>query len=70
MTGYQIQYATKKDFSNAKKVTVKGAKTTKATIKKLKAKKTYYVRIRTYKKCAVFWNAYSSWSKAKKIKTK
>ena len=70
VTGYQIQYATKKDFSNAKKVTVKGAKTTKATIKKLKAKKTYYVRIRTYKKCAVFWNAYSSWSKAKKIKTK
>ena len=35
MTGYQIQYGTKKDFSGAKKLTVKGAATVKKTIKKL-----------------------------------
>ena len=69
VTGYQIEYATKKDFSNTKSVTVKGANIIKTTIKKLKAKKTYYIRIRTYKK-GKWQNYYSSWSKAKKIKTK
>ena len=67
--GYQIQYGTKKDFSNAKKVTVSGAKTAKTTIKKLKANKIYYVRIRTYKTVSGK-KYYSSWSKYKKIKTK
>ena len=69
VSGYQIQYGTKKDFSNAKKLTVKGAKTVKATIKSLKAKKTYYVRIRTYKTVSGK-KYYSSWSKYKKVKTK
>ena len=69
VSGYQIQYGTKKDFSNAKKLTVKGAKTVKATIKGLKAKKTYYVRVRTYKTVSGV-KYYSSWSKYKKIKTK
>lgn len=64
--GYQIQYATDKKFKkNVKLVTVKNNKKTSVTIKKLKAKKKYYVRIRTYKgKC------YSSWSKSKSVKTK
>jgi hypothetical protein len=35
----------------------------------LKAKKTYYVRIRTYKKVDGK-TYYSSWSKASKVKTK
>ena len=69
VTGYQIQYGTKKNFSDAKKVTIKGAKTVKTTIKKLKAKKIYYVRIRTYKTVSGK-KYYSSWSKSKKIKTK
>ena len=69
VSGYQIQYGTKKDFSNAKKLTVKGTKTAKATIKSLKAKKTYYVRIRTYKTVSGK-KYYSSWSKYKKVKTK
>lgn len=68
-TGYQIQYSTKKNFKKAKTVTVKGAKKTKATIRKLKSKKKYYVRIRTYRK--VNGKTYrSSWSKAKRIKVK
>ena len=69
VSGYQIQYGTKKDFSNAKKVTASGAKTVKKVIKSLKAKKTYYVRIRTYKTVSGK-KYYSSWSKYKKVKTK
>ena len=68
-TGYQIQYSTSSKFKNAKTVTVKKNKTTKTTVKKLKAKKKYYVRIRTYK--TVGKKKYcSSWSKAKAVKTK
>ena len=69
VTGYQIQYSRKKDFSAAKKVTVKKAKTVKKTITKLKAGKTYYVRIRAYKSVKGK-KYYSSWSKAVKKKTR
>lgn len=48
--GYQIQYSSDKKFKkNNKSVTVTKQKTTKATVKKLKSKKKYYVRVRTYK---------------------
>lgn len=68
-TGYQIQYGTSKAFlsSKTKNTTQKGSK--KVVIRKLKKKKTYYVRIRRYYK----WNGqllYSAWSPAKKVKTK
>ncbi|MBE6817444.1 MAG: hypothetical protein E7520_07065 [Ruminococcaceae bacterium] len=46
---YVIFYATKKDMSNQKKITVKGNKKTSYTIKKLKKGKKYYVRVRAYK---------------------
>ena len=69
MTGYQLQYATKKSFSGGKKVTVKGAGTLKKALEKLKGGKKYYVRIRTYyKKGGKTY--YSAWSKAKSVKTK
>ena len=67
--GYQIQYSTSKKFKKAKKITIKKSKTTSKTIKKIKAKKKYYVRIRTY----IIVNGkkyYSDWSKAKSKKTK
>jgi len=68
--GYQIQVATDKKFKkNKKTVTVKKQKTTKVTVKKLKAKKKYYVRIRTYK-TVKGKKIYSSWSKVKTVKTK
>lgn len=68
--GYQIQVATDKKFKkNKKTATVKKQKTTKITIKKLKAKKKYYVRIRTYK-TVNGKKVYSSWSKVKTVKTK
>ena len=70
VSGYQIQYSTSKKFTSAKTVTVKGYKTTSKTIKSLKAKKTYYVRVRTYK-TVNGKKVYSDWSaKALSKKTK
>ena len=72
--GYEIQLATDKKFKkNKKTVTIKKQKTTKTTVKKLKAKKKYFVRIRTYKIKKIKGKntkVYSSWSKTKTVKTK
>lgn len=67
--GYQIQYSTSKKFKKAKKITIKKAKKTSKIIKKLKTKKRYYVRIRTYK-IVKGKKYYSDWSKKKSQKTK
>lgn len=67
ISGYQIQYSTKKNFKSAKTVVVKKTKTS-YTIKKLKSKKKYYVRIRAYKTVSGK-KYYSSWvSTNKKVK--
>ena len=68
-TGYQIQYSLKSKFKGAQTVTIGKTKTVSKKIKKLKAKKTYYVRIRTYKKVGGK-TYYSDWSTVKKVKTK
>ena len=69
VTGYQIQYSLYKDFRSYKLATVTSYKTTSRTIKSLKSKKYYYVRVRTYKK--VNGKAYySGWSATKYVKTK
>ncbi|MGN0529320.1 MAG: fibronectin type III domain-containing protein [Eubacterium sp.] len=68
-TGYQIQYSTSSKFTNAKTVTVSSNKTTSKTIKKLKSKKKYYVRVRAYKTVGKT-KYYSSWSKTKTVTTK
>ena len=68
--GYQIQYSTSKKFAKGNKTeTISKNKTTSYTIKKLKKKKTYYVRIRTYKKVSGK-TYYSGWSSVKKVKIK
>ena len=73
-TGYQVQVATNKKFKkNKKTVTIKKQKTTKTTVKKLKAKKKYYVRVRTYKTVKINGKSiriYSGWSKTKTVTTK
>ena len=69
VTGYQIQYSTSKTFSKATTKTISSYKTTKYTLKSLSAKKTYYVRVRTYKTVGKT-KYYSSWSTYKYIKTK
>ena len=69
ITGYQLEYSLKKDFSSSKKANVTKATTVKKTLKNLKKGKTYYVRIRAYKKVdgQAYWSA---WSAAKKAKVK
>ena len=71
VTGYEIQYSTTKNFTKktTKTLKVKNFKTNVKTIKQLKAKKKYWVKIRTYKNV----NGklyYSTWSKVKMITTK
>lgn len=47
--GYQIRYSTKHDFENDKRVKVKDNSKGSKTVKGLKAKTTYFVKVRTYK---------------------
>lgn len=64
--GYKIQVSTNKNFKkNVKTITIKKAKTASKTVKNLKAKKKYYVRICTYQ-----GKYTSSWSKVMSTKTK
>ena len=69
-SGYEIQVATDNKFKkNKKSILVKKQKTTSAKIKKLKSKKKYYVRVRTYKVVGRK-KVYSSWINGKATKTK
>ena len=56
-------------MAGAKTVTITKNKTLSKTVKKLKAKKKYYVQVRTYKTSGGK-NYYSAWSAKKAIKTK
>lgn len=60
-SGYEITYSTKKNFSGAKTIKINGSSKSSYTIKKLKSKKTYYVKIRAYRKVGskVYRGAYS-----------
>ena len=71
--GYITSTSKKFTKKTSKKVLVSKQKKTSQAIKNLKGKKTYYVRIRTYKN--VKFNGktvkvYSTWSKSKSAKTK
>lgn len=73
ITGYQVQYSRYSSFRNAGLKSITSKYTVSRTIKGLKSKKKYYVRVRTYK--TVKENGkkvkyYSSWSKVKTVKTK
>lgn len=66
--GYQIRYSLKSNMRSAKYTTAKKTSTYKK-ISKLKAKKTYYVQVRTYtKKNGITF--YSKWSAKKSVTTK
>ena len=64
--GYQLQYALNKKFKKKKSIQTKK---TKYTIKKLKKKKTYYIRVRAYKMNGKK-KVYGKWSTVKKVKIK
>ena len=73
VNGYQLYC--KAAGSKAKTVNVNSANTLKKTVKKLKAKKKYTFKIRTFTKVenlstGKMKTVYGSWSKAKKIKAK
>ena len=68
-TGYQVQIATKKNLKGAKTYTVKSYKTYKKTISKLKSKKKYYVRVRSYKTVGKT-KLYGAYSTVKSYKVK
>ena len=65
----QIQYSTDRKFkTGVKTVTAKKSATSKK-IRKLKSKKIYYVRVRSYKKDKKGVHI-SKWSKVRKVKIK
>lgn len=66
VSGYQIQYSVSKKFTGSK--TVSTSATTK-TLSGLKKGKTYYTRIRTFKKTGGK-TYYSAWGSAKKAKVR
>ncbi len=68
--GYEILYSTDKSFKKGvKQKIIKKNSTVKATLNGLKGGKTYYVRIRAYKKTAD-GTFRGSWSKTKTVKVK
>lgn len=67
VSGFQIQYAQNKKFTKKKKSKFVGKWTSRKTITQLKKGKTYYVRVRAYKKSSGK-KIYGKWSKIKKIK--
>ncbi len=69
VTGYQIQYSTSKSFKSYKTKALTSYKKTSLTLTGLKAKTTYYVRVRTYKTVNGV-KYYSGWSTIKYKKTK
>ena len=72
-TGYQIQYSTNKNMSNAKTITMAKPDYYAKSITGLAANKTYYVRIRTYKVTkfdSKNYNIYSPWCAVQSVTTK
>ena len=65
--GYCVQYSTNKKFKKAK---TKLTKKRKLTIKKLKKKKNYYIRVRAYRLDGKGKKIFGPYSKTKKIKIK
>lgn len=69
VSGYQVQIATNKKMTKGRKLVKVSKKKTSCTIKKLKSKRTYYVRARAYKKVKGTV-VYGKWSMTKRIKVK
>ena len=68
--GYEVQYATNSKFTKNKKTKMVYRNTGSVTLKKLKKKKTYYVRVRSYNVTGDGKIVYSGWSTKRKIKIK
>lgn len=70
VSGYQVMWSTSSNFkTNFLSTKVGGASKTSKTLTTAKSKKTYYVRVRAYKKSGKKYTYYS-WSKTIKVKVK
>lgn len=67
--GFELQYALNKKFTKSKKTKKYNDLTNVVTLKKLKKKKNYYVRVRAYRK-KDGKKVYGAWSVIKKAKVK
>ena len=66
-SGWQVQYSTNKKFRSGVRTVNLKSRNTKLTVRKLRSRKTYYIRVRGYKKV----NGkimYAGWSNVKKVK--
>ncbi len=74
ISSYEIQYSTSKKFTKKATTSILGSKKAVSKgVSKLKAKKKYYIRIRTFKNVKVSGKdttLFSSWSKVKSVTTK
>ena len=68
-SGWQVQYSTNKKFRSGVRTVNLKANNTKLTVRKLRSRKNYYIRIRGYKKVNGQM-MYSSWSSVKSVKIK
>lgn len=72
VSGYQIQYALRYDFKKGRKKNISKTKSG-ITVNKLRKRRVYFVRIRTYKIYNVNGErtkVYSAWSSVKKVRTR
>lgn len=69
ISGYQLQYAQNKKFTKKRKTIFIKKNIRKKKVSGLQRKKTYYIRVRAYKKVSGK-NYYGKWSKVKKVKIK
>lgn len=65
-SGYQIQYADNKKFSNSSSLIVNSKNTNQAVFKNLKKGQRYYVRVRSFKSLKGS-RLYGAWSKARSV---
>ena len=66
-SGWQVQYSTNKKFRSGVRTVNLKSSNTKLTVRKLRSRKNYYVRIRSYKKVGKqTW--YSGWSNVKRVR--
>lgn len=70
-SGYQVRIATKKSFGKKyrRTITIKSGKTTRYKVTKLKSKRRYYVKVRSYRMSGKK-RVYSKWSGVRSIKVK
>lgn len=68
-SGWQVQYSMNKKFRSGVRTINLKSRNTKLTVRKLRSRKNYYIRIRGYKKVGSKM-MYSSWSNVKRVKIK